>query len=174
MTLSFFEVDGKKEDLLPELVLPRQALLDHRPCSTTWTFLFTCFVRWTSGVATRRVLQQGEALGGRVQPGVHLDVPVVPEEGLREAPHLILVRADQEGKRWDAREARATWAPCPTGESERAREKSRESERLTSTPHPSVLSQLLDVHDLERAEDVRRGLHLGQGHCRLRPSGSRT
>lgn len=43
------------------------------------------------------VLQQGEVLRPRVQPGVHPDLPVLPAEGLREGSHRLLVRAQQEG-----------------------------------------------------------------------------
>ena len=48
-------------------------------------------------VPHRGVLQQGEVLGGGVQPGVHSDPPGVPAQGLRQDAHLVLVRAEQEG-----------------------------------------------------------------------------
>ena len=49
-------------------------------------------------LSPRGILQQGEVLRPRVQPGVHPYLSLVPEERLREGVDRIFLRAQQKGQ----------------------------------------------------------------------------
>ena len=66
----------------------------------------------TSILLALQVLQQREALRGGVQPGLHPDAAGIPAQGLRQVPHLLLLRAvEDRGQNWHPRAAAVGLGP---------------------------------------------------------------